>query len=343
MASVRIRVAALRLTSEDRPVTNLDAAGADFEWDVFVSHASEDKDSIARPLASELQGRGLKVWFDEFELTTGDSLRQSIEHGMSNSHHGIVIASSVFFQKYWTNNELDGFFAREDAEQRQLLLPVWHGIEKEEVVKTVPMLAGRYGSNSKTPISELAVELIGAIRKKAPQTISAARGPVVALVPELRSAAGKDISLELHNVSKIHAVNVTLEPREVNSPGVPLTGDGVSVVRAGESRVMHLRRFEPDGSEGLALFDLVYSDTAEQVLKRQRLRFFLSHDVVSMREFVALGVELASPEETYSRDDLLPFPDHADSLTEAFFFRDGFLLTGSTRWLNAVRLLELES
>jgi hypothetical protein len=44
-------------------------------FDVFISHASEDKEAFVEPLATELRKRGLKVWFDKFELKVGDSLR----------------------------------------------------------------------------------------------------------------------------------------------------------------------------------------------------------------------------------------------------------------------------
>ena len=40
----------------------------DYIYDIFLSHASEDKDDVARPLALLLQKLGLRVWFDEFEL-----------------------------------------------------------------------------------------------------------------------------------------------------------------------------------------------------------------------------------------------------------------------------------
>jgi hypothetical protein len=42
-------------------------------FDVFISHASEDKDEIVRPLATALQSSGLSVWYDKFELRIGDS------------------------------------------------------------------------------------------------------------------------------------------------------------------------------------------------------------------------------------------------------------------------------
>jgi len=52
------------------------------EWDVSISHASEDKDAIARPLVEAPRAKGLRVWYDEFSLKVGDSLRKKIDHGL---------------------------------------------------------------------------------------------------------------------------------------------------------------------------------------------------------------------------------------------------------------------
>ena len=62
-------------------------------FDVFISHASEDKDDFVRDLANSLQRHGLKVWYDEFTLRVGDSLRRSIENGLKNSSYGVVVLS----------------------------------------------------------------------------------------------------------------------------------------------------------------------------------------------------------------------------------------------------------
>ncbi|MBA7509581.1 hypothetical protein ES705_01539 [subsurface metagenome] len=82
------------------------------EYDVFISHASEDKDEIVRPLAVKLQSMGLKVWYDEFELKIGDSLRRKIDKGLANSRFGIVVLSTAFISKGWTNYELDGIVTK---------------------------------------------------------------------------------------------------------------------------------------------------------------------------------------------------------------------------------------
>lgn len=57
--------------------------------DVFISHASEDKDEFVRPLANALIQQGLNVWFDEMTLRIGDSLRQKIDKGLANSRVGL--------------------------------------------------------------------------------------------------------------------------------------------------------------------------------------------------------------------------------------------------------------
>ena len=86
-----------------RPSSNVED-GAIIEYDVFISHESEDKEEVVRPLANALVQRGLKVWCDEFELKIGDSLRRKIDR--ANSRFGIVVLSRDFIKKGWTNYEL---------------------------------------------------------------------------------------------------------------------------------------------------------------------------------------------------------------------------------------------
>lgn len=73
-------------------------ATRDIKYDAFISHASEDK-GIVRPIAENLRSKGFRVWFDEFELKIGDSLRKSIDQGLINSRYGVVILSKSFFEK----------------------------------------------------------------------------------------------------------------------------------------------------------------------------------------------------------------------------------------------------
>lgn len=137
---------------------------ASHEWDVFISHASEDKDTIARPLAEALRAKGLKVWFDEAELTLGDSLRQSIDRGLARSRYGIVILSEAFFSKHWPRRELDGLDARE-VNGVKVILPVWHGVDQAAVARHSPMLAGRMAVSSSRGFPAVVEEILKALRR----------------------------------------------------------------------------------------------------------------------------------------------------------------------------------
>jgi hypothetical protein len=111
-------------------------------YDAFISHAFEDKKALVRPLADALGKMGYRIWYDEFELEVGDSLRQSIDRGLANSRYGIVILSPAFFAKHWTQYELNGLNARE-MEGRKVILPVWYKITKSQILKVSPALADK--------------------------------------------------------------------------------------------------------------------------------------------------------------------------------------------------------
>lgn len=131
-------------------------------WHVFICHASEDKDEVARPLAEHLDALGLNVWYDEFTLFLGDSLRQSIDKGLANSRFGVVILSPDFFKKDWPQKELDGLFARE-VDGQKVILPVWHNIEREEVLKYSPIIADRFAAKTVNGLDSVVSEIIRVI------------------------------------------------------------------------------------------------------------------------------------------------------------------------------------
>ena len=137
----------------------VDNTSSNKEYDVFISHASEDKDDVVRPLAISLKGKGINVWYDEFELKIGDSLRRKIDEGLSKSKFGIVVISKSFIKKGWTNYELDGLMTKAISGQ-QILLPIWHNITKQEVIDYSPSLADKIARNtSQNTIEEIAREI----------------------------------------------------------------------------------------------------------------------------------------------------------------------------------------
>jgi len=145
-------------------------------WDVFISHASEDKDAVARPLAEALKKRGLRVWYDEFTLKLGDNLRRTIDRGLSKSTYGIVILSKSFFAKNWPQKELDGLDARE-KDNKKVILPIWHEVSKEEVEQYSPMLAGRLAVSTDEGIDKIVDKILDVTGK--PSTVHNTNTPQI--------------------------------------------------------------------------------------------------------------------------------------------------------------------
>jgi hypothetical protein len=134
------------------------------QYDVFISHATEDKGEVVRPLAEALVSKGLRVWYDEFELRLGDSLRRKIDAGLANSRFGVVVLSHAFFAKNWPQYELDGLVSREMTGE-QVILPLWHRITKSEVLAKSPSLADKVARNTADfTIDEIAQEIAEVIK-----------------------------------------------------------------------------------------------------------------------------------------------------------------------------------
>ncbi len=132
-------------------------------WDVFVSHAAEDKHEVVRPLVSALQAQGLKVWLDTAELNVGDSLRQKIDEGLSKAQFGVVVLSTHFFRKKWPQLELDALMALERVPDR-FILPVWHNLTADDVAGYSPIMASKIGVSTALGIDEVALRIVRALR-----------------------------------------------------------------------------------------------------------------------------------------------------------------------------------
>lgn len=128
------------------------------EWDVFISHASEDKVTVVLPLAELLRSAGLKVWVDKHQIKLGDSLRAKIDEGLAKSRFGVVVLSPAFLAKDWTARELNGLSAIEERGHK-VILPVWHDMTRGQLVKHSPMLADRLSANTRDGLAAVARQI----------------------------------------------------------------------------------------------------------------------------------------------------------------------------------------
>ena len=130
------------------------------EYDFFIAHASEDKDEFVRPLAHKLVDLGAQVWYDEFQLKVGDSLRRSIDNGLAKSKFGIVVLSMSFFSKGWGQYELDGLVTKE-INGGKVILPIWHRVSVDDVKKYSLSLADKLALNTSIQsLDDIAKELM---------------------------------------------------------------------------------------------------------------------------------------------------------------------------------------
>ncbi|MDF2436055.1 MAG: hypothetical protein K0Q95_431 [Bacteroidota bacterium] len=132
--------------------------------DFFISHASEDKQDIVKQLADNLIINGATVFYDEYSIKLGDSISDSINKGLTVSKHAIVILSKFFFEKGWTNAELQAIFSKSLAEKYKILI-IYHKVTHNDVIKIYPLLADKKAIDSSIGVEKITEALFTTIQK----------------------------------------------------------------------------------------------------------------------------------------------------------------------------------
>lgn len=133
-------------------------------WDIFISHASEDKKSFVDPLAHRLRELAVRVWYDRFVLIPGDRLSEKIGEGLAKCRCGLLVISPAFIQKPWTKYELSGLVNRFVEEQTRLI-PVWLGVSRQDVANFNPALADLFAIiGDPENINACALEVLRVVR-----------------------------------------------------------------------------------------------------------------------------------------------------------------------------------
>ncbi|MGW4470616.1 toll/interleukin-1 receptor domain-containing protein [Nonomuraea sp. NPDC004354] len=172
------------------PKPSYDEPQREFALELFISHASEDKELLVRPLAEFLRRLGVSVWYDEFTLKLGDSLYDSINRGIATSKYGLVVISPHFLEKGWTDFELKGLNVRQVSERSKVILPLWHGVTGDQIRAKSPTLADTVAiTTGGKSIQDIAESIIVAIRPDLENRLSLYRA--------LRRSEGERINVPL--------------------------------------------------------------------------------------------------------------------------------------------------
>jgi hypothetical protein len=110
-------------------------------FDIFIGHASEDKDLIARPIFEECERKGVKAFMDEIHIAWGDSLTEQINHALGNAKYFLAVMSEKSIEKSWPRKELNSAIAREISGE-QKVLPLIVG-DHQKIFKKFPLLADK--------------------------------------------------------------------------------------------------------------------------------------------------------------------------------------------------------
>lgn len=163
--SNQIMESILENTVTTTPVMNGSDIKDELQYDVFVSHAWEDKEDFIEEFVQELRNLGIKVWYDKNRIKWGDSMRAKIDEGLRKSRFGVAVLSPNYIAdgKYWTKAELDGLFQLESVNGKTLL-PIWHKLTKKEVMNYSPIIANKLAMNTASmtakEIAEKLLELL---------------------------------------------------------------------------------------------------------------------------------------------------------------------------------------
>ncbi|MDI9216431.1 toll/interleukin-1 receptor domain-containing protein [Clostridium tertium] len=134
------------------------------KWDLFISHASEDKEEFVIPLVEALTSYGVNVWFDKTELKIGDSLSKKIDEGLIKSNYGLIVISKDFMKKGWTDYELKSLLNKEIG-NKKVMLPIWHNVTKKDIEEFSLYLLDKFAINSSNQkINDIAINIIEVVR-----------------------------------------------------------------------------------------------------------------------------------------------------------------------------------
>ncbi|MFT3982444.1 MAG: toll/interleukin-1 receptor domain-containing protein [Lachnospiraceae bacterium] len=110
------------------------------KYDVFLSHANIDKKTYVDALYKVIKMLGIEVFYDKEVISWGDNMKDIIIEGTAKSEFAIIVISTNFFGREWTEKELKGFLSRQNECGQKVILPLLKGITREELIDHYPEL-----------------------------------------------------------------------------------------------------------------------------------------------------------------------------------------------------------
>lgn len=130
--------------------------------DVFLCHAWDDRQGVAKELHDLLVAAGVKVWFSEKDLGLGVPMMRAIDKGLANSRIGLVLVTPALLNRLpkegIADKELSALLAGNQ------LVPIVHNTTYVALRNVSPLLASRSGldtgEDSMTVVATKIAELV---------------------------------------------------------------------------------------------------------------------------------------------------------------------------------------
>lgn len=110
------------------------------EYDVFISHATADKKPYVDKLVKEIKSIGLVTFYDVDSIEWGDNIKDKIDEGLKHCRRAIVVVSDSYFDRKWTEYELNELMKRQDKEGHKLIMPILYRVTKNDLVAHYPFM-----------------------------------------------------------------------------------------------------------------------------------------------------------------------------------------------------------
>lgn len=164
-----------RMSPEDQEATTFQTVCIE-PPKVFLSYSFEDS-KVAEKLAHSLIAAGIDTWWAEWEIGSGDSLRQKIDEGLGSCTHFLVLLTPEAIEKPWVKLEMDAGLVRRITGQAKFI-PIRHDLSTSSLP---PLLSGMLSpeldeTNFDAAVRDLVNDIHGISRKPqlgpAPSTTS---------------------------------------------------------------------------------------------------------------------------------------------------------------------------
>lgn len=119
-------------------------------YDVFISHASKDKEKYVDKLVEVIKAKRIAVFYDSDCIAWGDGISEKIEEGLKNCKLAVVVISKNYFGRKWAEHELLTLLKRQNQEGKRIIMPILHGITKKQLIEHYPELADISSKYSKS-------------------------------------------------------------------------------------------------------------------------------------------------------------------------------------------------